>query len=133
MDRGKRRFSKTMTSNVVDRQKRLENATCGRGFFRKRIKKTPRFQKYPDMWKGKNDLKTLCVDADFFENGRKKLHFQKYPDTCGRHLCLHFIKSKRLNRFVMFCRLGQFFETPAKFYLNSIQFMIIHRSICWML
>ena len=24
------------------------------------------------MWTGKNDLKTLRVDADFFENGRKK-------------------------------------------------------------
>ena len=43
MDRGKRRFSKTMTSNV--------------------------------------NLKTQRVDADFFENGRKK---PKYPNTCGR-------------------------------------------------
>ena len=72
--RGKRRFSKTMTSNVVDRQlerfenstcerglfqktsvfknirmrvdrqKRFENATCERGFFRKREKKTSVFK-----------------------------------------------------------------------------------------
>ena len=47
VDRGKRRFSKTMMSNVVDRQKRLENATCGRGLFRKR-KKPSIFKKYPD-------------------------------------------------------------------------------------
>ena len=33
-------------------------------------------------WTDKNDLKTLRVDTDFFENGGKN-HFQKYPDTCG--------------------------------------------------
>ena len=43
MDRVKPRFSKTITSHVVDRQKRLENATCGRGFFRKRQKNNPLF------------------------------------------------------------------------------------------
>ena len=80
-----------------------------------------------------NDLQTLRVDADFFETGEKKLGFQKYPDTCGRDLCLHFIKSKRLNRFAMFCRSGQFFETPGKFYLHLIQLMIIYWPICWML
>ena len=32
---------------------------------------------------GKNDLKTLRVGADLFENGGKK-HFQKYPDMCGQ-------------------------------------------------
>ena len=31
-------------------------------------------------WTGKNDLKTLRVDADFFENERKNLRFQKYLD-----------------------------------------------------
>ena len=46
VDRGKRRFSNTMTSNVVDRQKRFEDASCGRGFVEKG-KKSP-FQKYPD-------------------------------------------------------------------------------------
>ena len=30
-----------MTSNVVDRQKRFENATCGRGFFENGRKKLP--------------------------------------------------------------------------------------------
>ena len=32
-------FQKMMTSNVVDRQKGVENVTCGRRFFRKRRKK----------------------------------------------------------------------------------------------
>ena len=51
MDGGKRRFSKTMTSNVVDRQKRFESARRGRGFFSKTEKETSvRFQKYPDTY-----------------------------------------------------------------------------------
>ena len=37
-------------------------------------------------WMGENDLKTLCVDANFFENGEKKLRFQTKTDTCGRDL-----------------------------------------------
>ena len=48
MDRGKGRFSKSMTSNVVDRQKRFENAVCGRGFLRKREEKISVFKKNPD-------------------------------------------------------------------------------------
>ena len=69
MDREKRRFSKTMTSNVVDRQKRFENTTSGRGFFSETEKKT-RFAKISGyVWTGKNYLKTLRVDADFFGNG----------------------------------------------------------------
>ena len=36
-----------MTSNVMDRQKRFENATCTRGFL-KNGGKNFRFQKYPD-------------------------------------------------------------------------------------
>ena len=40
------------------------------------------------MRTGKNDLKTLRVDADFFElNGRKKPPgFKKNQDTCGQGL-----------------------------------------------
>ena len=30
----------------------------------------------------------LRVDAEIFENGKKSLRFQIYPDTCGRGLCL---------------------------------------------
>ena len=44
MDREKRQFSKTMTSNIVNKQKRSENATWGRGFFRKRETKTSVFK-----------------------------------------------------------------------------------------
>ena len=60
-----------MTSNVDGqaRQKRFENATCGRGFFRKRISKISGY-----VWTGKNDLN---VDAHFFENGRNKAPFSK--------------------------------------------------------
>ena len=52
MDKGKRRSSKTMTSNVEDRQKRFENATCGRGFFRKREKKSSVFKTIEIVWTG---------------------------------------------------------------------------------
>ena len=41
-----------MMSNVEDRQKRFENATCGRGFFRKREKKSSVFQNYRDCLDG---------------------------------------------------------------------------------
>ena len=41
-------------------------------------------------WTGKNDLKTLCVDADFCENERKKFLFsKKNPDTCGWDLAIN--------------------------------------------
>ena len=69
MDRGKRRFSKTMTSNVVDRQKRFENTTSGRGFFSETEKKNPFSKISGYVWTGQKDLKTLRVDAEFFENG----------------------------------------------------------------
>ena len=38
------------------------------------------------VWTGEYDLKTLRVDAYFFENGEKNFRFQKYPDTCGQGL-----------------------------------------------
>ena len=40
------------------------------------------------MWTSEYDLKTLRVDANFFENGEKNLRFQKYPDTFGLGLYL---------------------------------------------
>ena len=40
------------------------------------------------VWMGENDSKTLRVDANFFENGEKKLRFQTKTDTCGRGLRL---------------------------------------------
>ena len=42
------------------------------------------------LWTGENDAKTLRVDANFFEEGEKKLLFQTNTDTCGQglsHLC----------------------------------------------
>ena len=36
------------------------------------------------MWTGENDSNTLRVDGYFFENGKKKIRFQKYPDTYGQ-------------------------------------------------
>ena len=87
-----------------------------------KTEKKPLFSKISGyLWTGKNDLKTLRWTQIFSKTGEKKLCFQKYPDTCG-----HFIKSKRLNRLAMFCCLGQFFETPTKFYLHLIQFMIMY-------
>ena len=60
MDRGKRRFLKTMTSNVViDRQKRFENATCGRGFFRKREKKSSVSKISGYVWTGPDNQSTM--------------------------------------------------------------------------
>ena len=38
------------------------------------------------MWTGENDAKTLRVEANFFENGEKKLRFQTNTDTCGQGL-----------------------------------------------
>ena len=35
---------------------------------------------------GKNDFMRLRVDAETFENGKKSLRFQIYPDTCGNAL-----------------------------------------------
>ena len=35
---------------------------------------------------GENDAKTLRVDANYFENGEKKLRFQTNTDTCGQGL-----------------------------------------------
>ena len=40
------------------------------------------------VWTNENDLKTLPVDVNFFENGEKKLRFQTKADTCGRGLRL---------------------------------------------
>ena len=40
---------------------------------------------------GEYDLKTLRVDAYFFENGEKNLSFQKYPDTVAQGLIYLFI------------------------------------------
>ena len=34
-----------------------------------------------NVWTGVNDAKTLRVDANFFENGEKKLRFQTNADT----------------------------------------------------
>ena len=82
MDRGKRRFLKTMMSNVLDRQKWFENATCGRGFSRKRRRKSPFSKISGYVWTGKNDLKKLRVDANIFENGRKKSFVFKNIRIC---------------------------------------------------
>ena len=43
------------------------------------------------MWTGKNDAKTLRVDANFFENEGKKLRFQTNTDTCGQGLVFFFV------------------------------------------
>ena len=43
-----------MTSNVVDKQKRFENATCGRGFFSKTGEKTSVFKVSGYVWTGPN-------------------------------------------------------------------------------
>ena len=82
--RGKRRFSKTMTSNVVDRQlKRFENSTCERGLFQKtsvfknirmRVDRQKRFEN------------ATCERGFFRKREKKNLRFQKSPDTCGRGL-----------------------------------------------
>ena len=40
-------------------------------------------------WTGKNDVKTLRVEANFFENGERKLRFQTNADTCGQGLNLN--------------------------------------------
>ena len=40
------------------------------------------------VWTGKFDLNTLRVDGNIFKSGKKKLQIKKYPDTCGRGLCL---------------------------------------------
>ena len=61
-----------ITSFVVDRQKRFENATCGRGVFRKRRKKTSVFK---NIWIRVNRQKRFenaTCERGFFENGRKK-------------------------------------------------------------
>jgi len=42
------------------------------------------------VWTGEFDLNTLRVDGEIFESGRKKLRIQKYTDTCGRGLNLHW-------------------------------------------
>ena len=38
------------------------------------------------VWKAEYDLKTLRVDAYFFENGENNIRFQKYSDTCRQGL-----------------------------------------------
>ena len=38
------------------------------------------------VWTGKNYLKTLRVDANFFEDGEKKLRFQTKTDMIGQGL-----------------------------------------------
>ena len=35
------------------------------------------------VWTGENDLKTLRVDANIFENGEEKLRFQTKTNTCN--------------------------------------------------
>ena len=75
-------FSK-ISGYLRDRQNEFKNATCGRGYFSRKRRKNPPFSKISGyVWTGQFDLKTLRVDADFsVENGKKNLHFQKYPDT----------------------------------------------------
>ena len=50
----------------------------------------PLFSKIPGyVWAGKIYMKTLRVGMQIlFENGRKNLCFQKFPDTCGWGLIL---------------------------------------------
>ena len=52
-----------MTSNVMDRQKRFENATCTRGFFEKRRKKLPFSKISGYVWTGP---KSVCSDYFIF-------------------------------------------------------------------
>ena len=51
------------------------------------------------VWTGENDLKTLRVDANLFENGEKNLRFQVKTDTCGRGL------SFRRKKLISDCRI----------------------------
>ena len=39
---------------------------------------------------GENDAKTLRVDANCFENEKKKLRFQTNTDTCGQGLTVFY-------------------------------------------
>ena len=50
------------------------------------------------VWMGENDLKTLRVDANFFENGEKKSRFQTKTDTRGRGLNLTIKKDFGLTK-----------------------------------
>ena len=36
------------------------------------------------VWTGETDAKMVRVDANFFENRERKLHFQTNTDTCGQ-------------------------------------------------
>ena len=38
------------------------------------------------VWTGEFDLKTLRVDEEIFESGKKKLRIKKYPDMGGQGL-----------------------------------------------
>ena len=49
------------------------------------------------VWTGENGAKTLQVDANFFENGEKKLRFQTNTDTCGQGL-RNFGRDKMVRR-----------------------------------
>ena len=49
------------------------------------------------VWTGENGAKTLQVEANFFENGEKKLRFQTNTDTCGQGL-RNFGRDKMVRR-----------------------------------
>ena len=51
------------------------------------------------LWTGVNDAKTLRVDANFFENGEKRLRFQTNTDTCRRGL-RNFGRDKMVRTYI---------------------------------
>ena len=76
VDRGERSFSKTMTSNVVDKQKRFKNATCVDTDFLENGEKNLHFQKYLDTCgPAKTILKRYVWTRIFSKTGEKKLRF----------------------------------------------------------
>ena len=45
-------------------------------------------------------MKTLRVDAYFFENGENNIRFQKYSDTCGQGLKSAETKNPKMIYFI---------------------------------
>ena len=71
-----------MTSNVVERQERLENATCGRGFSSQTQKKKNVFKNIRIRVNRQNRFENAACGRRFFsKTGEKNLHFQKYSQA----------------------------------------------------
>ena len=71
-------------ANLSFRELIIANTYASKVRSRPKLTSLNRFVVY--VWTGETDAKTVRVDANFFENGERKLRFQTNTDTYGQGL-----------------------------------------------